>query len=195
MKKNKCSDKTKAKIALALNELMKTTSFEKITVSDITNQCKIHRQTFYYHFQDKYELLDWIIYNDILNPLVTDLTIDNVFGKIYDLFETMSKNKSFYQNAIKINSDDFSKCLNRVAYDKFTNIIHEIGTAHGINNADPKNTVLVAEFFSYGISGIIESWVLNGMKESPKEMKERIEMLVDSFKQLLIQRTKNTTDI
>ena len=48
-----CSEITKRKIAAALKELMQTTPFEKITVSDISNKCEMHRQTFYYHFQDR----------------------------------------------------------------------------------------------------------------------------------------------
>ena len=39
---------------------METESFEKITVKDIVEDCGVNRQTFYYHFQDIYELLGWI---------------------------------------------------------------------------------------------------------------------------------------
>ena len=42
-----CSEITKRKIAAALKELMQTTPFEKITVSDISNKCEMHRQTFF----------------------------------------------------------------------------------------------------------------------------------------------------
>ena len=51
-KNSPCAVKTKKKMAATLKELMKTTPFEKITVSDITQASGVHRQTFYYHFQD-----------------------------------------------------------------------------------------------------------------------------------------------
>ena len=67
---------TKDAIANAFKELMKIKSFDKISISDITNSCKLNRQTFYYHFQDKYELMNWIYYNEIFLPLVDNLSED-----------------------------------------------------------------------------------------------------------------------
>lgn len=187
-KNNKCSEKTKRKIASALCELMVTVPFEKITVSDITTKCNIHRQTFYYHFQDRYELLDWILHNDILEPFITDLTLDNIYDRLYNLFETMNNNKEFYQNAININGDDLSRYISRAASEQFAVVIREIGLKHGIDNGDAKNDILMAEFFGFGISGVVASWVHKGMKESPREMANRIEQLVNSSKQLLLER-------
>ena len=48
--------------ALMLNEK----PFDKIKIKDITDRAGIIRPTFYNHFQDKYELLEWIFYNDII---------------------------------------------------------------------------------------------------------------------------------
>ncbi|HDR8383991.1 TPA: TetR family transcriptional regulator, partial [Bacillus cereus] len=44
-------------IANSLKYLMETESFHKISVSDIMLHCQMRRQTFYYHFKDKFELL------------------------------------------------------------------------------------------------------------------------------------------
>ena len=49
---------TKRAIAAGIKELTKKKSFDKITVSDISEICGLNRQTFYYHFQDKYELVE-----------------------------------------------------------------------------------------------------------------------------------------
>ena len=67
--KNKlaCSKETERNIADALKDLMQSKAFEKISVSDITDYCGIHRQTFYYHFTDKYELLDFVVHNELLS--------------------------------------------------------------------------------------------------------------------------------
>ena len=48
---------TKQAIADVFKEIMDKKSFDKITISDITGKCGLNRQTFYYHFQDKYDLL------------------------------------------------------------------------------------------------------------------------------------------
>ena len=54
------SDITKKALAESLKALGAKKIFDKITVADITDYCGVNRQTFYYHFNDKYELLGWI---------------------------------------------------------------------------------------------------------------------------------------
>ena len=167
-----CSQKTKMKMGNALKRLMKNTTFEKITVSDITNECNIHRQTFYYHFQNRYELLDWLIYNELILPLVTDFNLDNMCDKLYGMFEQIASDKKFYQNALKLSSDDLTRYINRIANEQITE----------------KDDIVIAEFIGYGICGVVISWIQKGMKESPKEMTERLHSLIVSCKQLAIKR-------
>ena len=54
------SNITKSALASALKELMETTPFAKITVSDICAKCNMNRKSFYYHFKDKFDLVNWI---------------------------------------------------------------------------------------------------------------------------------------
>lgn len=54
------SNITKKALADALRTLMETTPFDKISVAQICGQCGMHRKSFYYHFRDKYDLLNWI---------------------------------------------------------------------------------------------------------------------------------------
>ena len=55
---------TKFAIAFAFKELLLEKSIDKITINDITEKCGINRQTFYYHFHDVYELIEWICETD-----------------------------------------------------------------------------------------------------------------------------------
>lgn len=183
-KVSKCSEQTKRKIANSLKELMMKNSFEKITVSDITDRCGIHRQTFYYHFQDRYELLDWLLYDEIVNPLINGFTIDNMYDKIYEMFLTMSNDKKFYHNAIKINSDDLYRYISRIAVEQFTQMVKTISGSTGSESDD----IIMAEFVGFGISGIVVSWVQKGMKESPSDMTEKIENIVTVFKKIAVNR-------
>ena len=53
---------TKRALEASLKKLVKTKPLNKITVSDITDDCGINRMTFYYHFKDIYDLVEWICY-------------------------------------------------------------------------------------------------------------------------------------
>lgn len=55
------STNMKSMIAGAFMEVSKTKSVDKITVKDLVEACHISRQTFYYHFQDILEVIEWSV--------------------------------------------------------------------------------------------------------------------------------------
>ena len=57
---------TKEALATALKKLLEQQPLSKISVKHITDYCNISRNTFYYHFKDKYELINWMFYTDML---------------------------------------------------------------------------------------------------------------------------------
>ncbi|NCE64408.1 TetR family transcriptional regulator [Pseudoflavonifractor sp. 524-17] len=61
--------KTKMKIAQALRQLMEQRPLSKITVQDLMESAQMKRQSFYYHFQDIYDVLLWIFEQQIGQPL------------------------------------------------------------------------------------------------------------------------------
>ena len=58
--------RTKKEFAEALIALAEKKEIEKITVQDLLDACDASRQTFYNHFRDKYDLINWI-YSDAAN--------------------------------------------------------------------------------------------------------------------------------
>ena len=56
-------------LAESFKELAMQRSIEKITIKEITDKAGVIRPTFYNHFQDKYELLEWIINQDLIEPM------------------------------------------------------------------------------------------------------------------------------
>ena len=88
---------TKDVISRSFKNLMEKKSFDKITISDISDEAKINRQTFYYHFHDKYELLNTIFYNDVIVELIDGFSIDNWAEKFLTMLNTLKKNSKFYK--------------------------------------------------------------------------------------------------
>ena len=183
-----CAMRTKRKMANALKEIMNTTSFEKITVSDIAEVSNIHRQTFYYHFQDRYELLDWLLYQELLVPLLEGLSFENMYDKLQQMFTTMRADKRFYQNALKINGEDLTRYVIRVATEQFTEVVKNIGKTNGIESIDSESDKVIAEFFGYGITGVVMSWAGRGMKETPGVMTQRIQNLFNACQKIAVKK-------
>ena len=55
-------------LAESFKELASRHPIEKITIKDITDKAGVIRPTFYNHFQDKYELIEWIVMEQIIRP-------------------------------------------------------------------------------------------------------------------------------
>lgn len=178
-----CSYSTQLKLASSLKELMETQSFEKLSVSDITNHCGLHRQTFYYHFDDKYELLDWLVYKELIEPLVEGFTFDNMYERIFTLFTTMSNEKKFYLNALRIDVDDMSRYISKLAYEQFLLVISSVEKNTGVKT-DSQENAMFAEFLGYGMVGVVFGWAQRGMKDSPEVMTKRLERIVNNLKQI-----------
>lgn len=71
------SQTTKQALADSLKELLTKKSFSKITVTELVENCGVNRKTFYYHFEDIYALLRWMLEKDMISVLISEeLTSD-----------------------------------------------------------------------------------------------------------------------
>ena len=95
------SNITKNALAASMKKLMAQRPFEKISVSDICSDCGINRKSFYYHFRDKYDLVNWIFYVGFIGEM--DLSsYENGWDWLTDICECFYREKKFYRCALKI---------------------------------------------------------------------------------------------
>lgn len=152
---------TKKAIAKALKQICLEKPFDKISIADITTACGLNRQTFYYHFQDKYELLSWIYYNENFAIITDDINFDNWDEKILSMLKIMEQEKHFYINTIKEQEKTFESYLFEMSKALFLEAIEALDQRKKL---DPEEKVFDAEFYAYGICGVIISWAAGGMK-------------------------------
>lgn len=95
------SNITKRALALAMKELMKTTPFSKISVGDICEKCEMNRKSFYYHFKDKYDLINWIYSTEFISN-IQDKIYDSEWDFIEDICTYFYDNRDFYKKALLI---------------------------------------------------------------------------------------------
>lgn len=168
---------TKKAIASGIKELTKKKSFDKITVSDITEICGLNRQTFYYHFQDKYELVNWIYYNEAISIITCDLTYDNSIEKVFAMLSKMKSEDYFYMNTLKASvKNEFEEYLFKVICELFCDIIERIA----VNTKMEEHEIrFIAEFYAYGSVGLIIAWAQHGMKETPEYLTTQLKNLAN----------------
>ncbi len=175
------SDITKKALAQSLKELGAKKIFDKITVADITDRCGVNRQTFYYHFNDKYELLGWIYTQELFIPLTKDLTLENWPEKILELLKYMKNQRKFIMNTIESSNNFFAEYLQNVLMELFIKEIEALEFYQKLNEEERR---IYAKFFAYGLCGVIVDWAREGMKKNENELSSLLERMLFNIERI-----------
>lgn len=180
----------KWKLAASIKKLMDSNSLEHITVKDIVKDAEVSRQTFYRHFIDKYDLVNW--YFDILAGECFDqMGVSHTMreGLIYK-FDFIRKEKRFFIQAFKssdynsIKQHDYNYIL-----EFYTNIITR---RTGATLSDDIQFLL--ELYCHGSISMTVDWAVKGMKKSSKDLADcLIDALPVKIAQLLLPELENSS--
>ena len=120
------STNTKQMLADALIALSNKKDFSKITISELVSYCGINRKTFYYHFTDIYDLLEWHLNNEVNLALSSFHSITDFDATISYAFHYMNQHtylKNFIQDALA--RDKITQLLHKAIYPQACEVIRE----------------------------------------------------------------------
>ena len=166
----------KKEISTLLAESFRTLAaekpIEKITIKEITDGAGVIRVTFYNHFQDKYELLEWICRTEIVEPVRTLLFNDMQEEAMTFLFQCIRKNHVFYDRAVRVEGQNsFESIVEKL----FAQVLTEYLEKKGMQ-IHHKNEWLTHEragqMYAHLLSYILVVWIRSGMQVEPGEMVE-----------------------
>lgn len=92
------SQTTKRALEASLKHLLLQKPLKKITINDIAEDCGISRMTFYYHFKDIYDLVEWACVEDAAQALAGKKTYDTWQEGFLNIFYAVQANKPFIMN-------------------------------------------------------------------------------------------------
>ena len=177
---------TKKAIATSLKDLMRKKDLQKISVSDIVGHCGINRQTFYYHFKDKYDLVNWIYYNEVVAAVIHNENSEDWSDVVLGVLLGMQREKNIYINALNVTGQNaFQDYFFDVTKNILTGLIDSTEEENGYTEEE-KN--FFAEFYCYGLVGIAVQWARGGMKQPPEEIVRRLSRLIDDMTGLSSER-------
>lgn len=162
---------TKGVIAGAMKQLMQTIPFDRITTADIIEKCGISRKTFYYHFQDKYDVVNWIFTVEIVDGILECTTPENWMQGSSMLCQYIRANKAFYQNAVNASGQNcFIQFLHSLTEKQLSKLCADALAKRILTEDDFK---FLVEYYYSAFIGVFAPWVRGGMKESPELMVSR----------------------
>lgn len=172
----KSSQETKRLLSNALKELMTKKDLEKISIKEITTLAGVNRQTFYYHFEDIYDLLKWTFQQEALTLIDVHESAKIWQEGMIQLFYYLEKNKEFCLCALKSLGHEHIK---RFFYSDIHNIIHRIVYEMGEKyDSNEEYLAFLTHFFTLAIGAIVTSWLNGEMEHSPEELIEMIDLFV-----------------
>ena len=175
---------TKKALINSLKELCRHKNFDKITVTDITKNSGLNRQTFYYHFRDKYDALNWIYENETFSRIEGTINLMNWSQRLKIMFKTMKEDKDFYMNTICHQKNNFAKTLYNATSKIFLANIKSLNPGKNIEEA---RLNFYISFLAHGCCGIIMDWIQNNMSPDPEELTADLLALEKDIQYLIIE--------
>ena len=169
------SNITKLALSNALKELLEEQSFEKISVSDICERCHMNRKSFYYHFKDKYDLVNWIFDTEFAAIVPTDiraLQADDHWDLIERICNLFYQNRRFYRKALQIEGQNSLGEHLRQYFHPMLKL--RLAQLSGDTVADD----YVVEFFCDALIGAIKRWLDNKNSVPPEYFVPKIKHFI-----------------
>lgn len=166
------SNTTKLALEASLKRLLLHKKIDKITISDLTEDCGISRMSFYYHFKDIYDLVEWVCVEDGKRALQDKRTYDTWQEGMLQVFEAVIENKPFILNVYStVSREKIESYLYKLTYNLIVDVVEE--RCVGIDVAE-ENKEFIAEFYKYGFVGVMLDWIDRGMKDDYKVIVEKM---------------------
>lgn len=176
------SEQTKLQLAAALKILMAQKSMDKITIAELTSLCNIRRQSFYYHFEDIYDLLRWMIENEAISLLKQQEGALLWKEGLLQLFRYLEENRTVCLCALKsVGRDHLRRFFEADIYAIIHRTIEQLTENIGVHsNLDSFVDVeMLTHFYVVALAGMIESWLLGEIDRTPEQLIQFVDIILN----------------
>lgn len=168
---------TKKVLAAGLKELMQSVPLSKLSVGDICEHCGISRNTFYYHFKDKFDLVTWIFYTETTTHITAFSSYDTWTDGLLALCLYLQENRKFYLHALEGRGQN---SLSEYLVKLYTNLLSAcIDELKGDMELSAEKINFISRFYTHALMGVLMDWVNSGMRTDPHPSVMMIKSLVN----------------
>lgn len=167
---------TEMAIGVAFKQLLLEKPVTKITINDIAQKAGINRQTFYYHFRDIIELVEWLCNVDAEEALKQNRTYDTWQEGFLSIFRKIREGEPYVRNLHRyVPKTYFYNYLYKVTFHLLYDVIEEKSVGLPVSEEDK---VFIAEFYKFGFVGLVIDWLDSDMKEDPQVIIDKLNALI-----------------
>jgi len=163
---------TKQVLAQALKELMSSQPFSKISVGDICSLCKMSRKSFYYHFQDKYDLMNWIFFTEFIGSIRFPEQLDS-WQLLKNICAYFYKEQVFYRNALSVHGQNsFQEYFMETIEPFMLALVTDLFT-------DTEDIMFYVAFYTDALLSALIRWLNEGAKIPPEKFAQLLKNALD----------------
>ena len=186
------SQTTKRALEASLKRLLLQKPLNKITINDITEDCGVNRMTFYYHFKDIYDLVDWILAEDAAKALENKQNFETWTDAFLDILRQLQENKALVMNVYRsVSREQVEQYLYKQLDPMLRDFIERKAAEISVQDADKQ---FIVDFYKYALVGMVLEWIRKDMKEDPVRMTDRLNVLLYGNFERALRRFRTGSD-
>lgn len=180
-------------LADSFMEIAQKVPIEKITIKEITDRAGVIRPTFYNHFQDKYEVIEWILRYRVFASVEVLLQNGMIKEATILIFKNMQNNKGFYIRAAKLEGQNsFGSIVEKCVKEAFQELfMEEVVNSTALQKHPWMSKDMVSGYYANGITFILMQWIQNGMNVPAEEMAVLCDYIENKSLRDIIEELKN----
>lgn len=165
-------------IMSTFQEMLEELPFDKITVAALVKRAGISPNTFYYHYQDIYALLDAWFCEKVEGVVPSDAPIDWKSATKTMLHQCKENPKPVYHVFDGLSRDRLERYIFSLTDDVFSRVVRQAAEGHSLSEYSLRS---IASFCRYAYIGFVMQFFWNRMENDIDESVERLGALFDSF--------------
>lgn len=171
------ADLTKKALEESLKHLLAKKPVNKITINDIVTDCGVNRTTFYYHFRDIYDLIEWSCEEDARQVLQNNITYETWEKGLLAIFYAVRENKPFILNVYRhVSQEQITRYLYQVVHSLLMRVVEECAEGMKVQEEEKR---FIADFYKYAFVGLMLEWIGRDMQEDPEQIVKHLSALIE----------------
>lgn len=180
---------TKNAIETAFLKLLQERNFEKVMVKDIVEECGLTRNTFYYYYDDTYNIIADILEREIREIISQIEEGQSPVAALADCFEYLEDNPKLARHLFaSAKKEDIYRYV-RSAVEIVSN--HSIEAMAGGKPVASESRRTFVNTCKYVVQGMLEEWIEQGMKYSLKQEVHSMDCLFTAIMQQMLGKSEN----
>lgn len=179
---------TKRALAAALKNRLTQTTLDKITIQQLVDDAEVSRKTFYYHFQDVYDLLEWLLVDEAKRVLEGNTTADTWQKGLGNVLEHLQDNRPIILNIFRSVQSDANYIKLHVTKLILPLMERIFNDQPGHEQVAPEDREFILKFYSLGIVELVMAWIETGMKPDAETLMRQVDKIFSGSMESMIRR-------